>query len=135
MLNLFAATGHTHYAKSARYYLQTMDQLPQTNPWLYEQFMKGNHTVKRTDNVFNTIWTDLAIEQTLMCSIKSRGGLTRGRGMGEPVRQLWVLSRSSSANGQKSLMELTGTNPTSNPQHADLGTSKKSLISNITEKF
>ncbi len=38
MLNLFAATGHFNYAKSARMYLQLMLELPAGHPWLYEQF-------------------------------------------------------------------------------------------------
>ena len=48
MLNLFAATGHTNYAKSARLYVQQMRKLPQTHHWLYEQFMSGHHTFHRT---------------------------------------------------------------------------------------
>jgi hypothetical protein len=34
MLNLFAATGHIHYAKSARLYLQLMTSLKSEYPWL-----------------------------------------------------------------------------------------------------
>ena len=50
MLNLFAATGHLNYAKSARIYLQLMLELPAGHPWLYEQFTKhGYHTVRRSD--------------------------------------------------------------------------------------
>ena len=45
MLNLFAATGHFNYAKCGRLYLQYMQRLPETNPWLYQQFSKnGYHT-------------------------------------------------------------------------------------------
>ena len=36
MLNLFAATGHINYAKSARLYLQTMQCLQFDHPWLYD---------------------------------------------------------------------------------------------------
>ena len=75
MLNLFAATGHTHYAKSARLYVQQMRKLPETHPWLYEQFILGHHTVQRTPKNWTGVWTDLAIEQTLMRLIKSRGRL------------------------------------------------------------
>ena len=89
MLNLFAATGHTNYAKSARLYVQEMRKLPETHPWLHEQFMIGHHTVQRTPKNWTGIWTDLAIEQTLMRSIKSRGGLTGARGMTESVRHAW----------------------------------------------
>ena len=46
MLNLFAATGHISYAKSARLYLQEMRKLPETHPWLYAQFINGHHTAE-----------------------------------------------------------------------------------------
>ncbi len=35
---------------------------------------------------------DLVVEQTLMRSLKSTGGLTRGSGMTEDMRNLWTLS-------------------------------------------
>ena len=75
MLNFFAPTGHTHYAKSACLYVQQMRKLPETHPWLYEQFILGHHTVQRTPKNWTGVWTDLAIEQTLMRLIKSRGRL------------------------------------------------------------
>ena len=82
MLSLFAAAGHFQYAKCARLYLQRMRQLPETHLWLHEQFEQhGFHTVRRSDRYWSGLWTDLVIEQVLMRSLKSRGGLTRGRGM------------------------------------------------------
>ena len=49
MLNLFAATGHTHYAKNARLYLQLMNELPKTQPWLFDKLNFGLHGVRRSD--------------------------------------------------------------------------------------
>ena len=37
LLNLFAATCHIHYAKSARLYVQEMRKLPSTHPWLHQK--------------------------------------------------------------------------------------------------
>ena len=80
MLNLFAATGHFSYVKSARLYLQLMLELPQKHPWLYNQFSEHwFHSVHRSDRYWVGLSTDLIIEQVIMRSIKSRGGLTRGR--------------------------------------------------------
>src|ERR1051325_10949592 len=91
MLNLFAASGHCHYAKSARLYLQLMLDLPITHPWLHEQLSDGRfHAVRRSDRFWAGLSTDLAIEQVMMRSVKSRGGLTHGRGMTESVRLMWV---------------------------------------------
>ena len=91
MLNLFAATGHVNYAKSARLYLQMMSNLQHDHLWLYKQFAEnGYHCVRRIESYWAGLWSDLAIEQVMMRSIKSRGGLTRGREMTESVRTLWV---------------------------------------------
>lgn len=127
MLNLYAATGHGNYAKSARLYLQEMMRLPETHPWLYALFFKGHHTVKRSQNIFAAVWTDLCIEQSLMCSIKSPGGLTQGRGLSENFRTLWVLSMSSSAKVHGAIVEVTGTQMYSTRQHIELGTSRRKL--------
>lgn len=135
MLNLFASTGHSNYAKSARLYLQEMRNLPQTYPWLHDHFTNGQHTVRRTEKNWAGIWTDLAIEQTLMRSIKSQGGLTEGRGMTESVRHLWVLSLSSSANVQSAMMELTGAQIQSSEQHADLGITRRKHDFRDCQKF
>ena len=49
MLNVFAATGHVHYAKNARLYLQMMLELPNDHPWLYKCFTEqGFHAVRRS---------------------------------------------------------------------------------------
>ena len=79
MLNLYAATGHHNYAKSARLYLQMMNNLSLDYPWLYNQYTQhGFHSVWRTDKAWAGLWTDLIIEQTMMRSVKSIGGLTLG---------------------------------------------------------
>ena len=91
MLNLFAATGHMNYAKSTRLYLQLMFNMHIDHPWLYEQYSKlGFHSVRRSDRFWAGLWPDLVIEQCMMRTVKSRGGLTHGRGMSESTRDLWV---------------------------------------------
>lgn len=73
MLNLFAATGHNNYAKTCRLYLQSVKLLETEHPSIFEQFILGNHTVRRTEKIWSGIWTDLSIEQILMKSLKGRG--------------------------------------------------------------
>ncbi|CAB4061479.1 unnamed protein product [Lepeophtheirus salmonis] len=63
MLNLFAAICHINYGKSARLYLQMMNDLPSTFPDLQEQFKKdGYHVVRRSDRFWKRFWTNLSIE-------------------------------------------------------------------------
>ena len=111
MLNLFAATGRRNYAKSARFYVQQMKELELTHPWLYRQFMNGHFAVKRSNNIWAGIWSDLSnsIEQSLMRSISVIAGVTRDRGVTESVRIKWILSMSSTASVLNSMMEMTGT--------------------------
>ena len=109
MLNLFAATGHIiNYAKSARFYLQLMQNLPNDHPWLHQCFInKGFHTIRRSNRFWAGLWTDLVIEQVMMRSIKSRGGLTRGRGLTDSVRHQWIYSMHKCAGVHNSMTTLT----------------------------
>ena len=92
MMNLLTATCHVNYAKSSRLYLQLMLELPTDHPWLHHCFIElGFHTVRRSSRYSAGLWTDLTIEQVMMRSIKSRGGLTRGQGVTESVRLQWYL--------------------------------------------
>ena len=125
MLNIFAAAGHYNYAKSARTYLQMMVDLEHDYPWLYHQFsVKGFHCVRRTDKFWAGLWTDLVIEQTLMRSIKIIGGLTRGRGMDEPVRNLWVTTLHGCGEVEQAMRTVTATNRHTSEQYVELGASR-----------
>ena len=117
LLNLFAATCHIHYAKSARLYVQEMRKLPSTHPWLHQTFVEGYHTVRRSERLWAGLWTDIVIEQVLMRSLKSRGGLTRGRGMTESVRQQWVYSMHACAAIHDAMTSVTGKHHTTSHQH------------------
>ena len=126
MLNLFAATGHINYAKCGRLYLQQMLELETKYPWVHEKFAKdGYHTVRRTDRYWNGLWTDLIIEQVLMRSLKSRGGLTRGRGVTESTRTMWVGTMHRCAQVHNAMCNLTGLQHRSSEQHVELTTSRR----------
>ena len=135
MLNLFAATGHSNYAKCTRLYLQEMYDLPEQHPWLHEQFMKGFHTISRSHQNWTSIWTDLAIEQTLMRAVKSRGGLTQGRNFTENVFLLWARSLNSSARVCNALTELTETHNESNDPHKERGFTRRQRDFHDCNKF
>ena len=42
---------------------------------VYDEFMNGNHSVKRATGSFNQVWTDLALEQTVNKDSKVKGGI------------------------------------------------------------
>eukprot|EP00794_Sanderia_malayensis_P012470 gene12470-13758_t len=52
-----------------------MKELEYKHPWLHDKFMEGEHAVRRRNHNWAGLWTDLVIEQTLMQSVKSRGGI------------------------------------------------------------
>ena len=67
-----------------------MNALPHTHLTLYGHFANGRHSIRSSDRSWAGLSCDLATEQTLMKSVKSRGGLmTHGHGMHETVRQIW----------------------------------------------
>ena len=135
MLNLIAASGHINYAKSAHLYVQQMRALHETRPWLHHSFINGSHAVRRSARNWAGRSSDLVIEQTLMRSIKSRGGLTRGRGMTETVRHLWVLSVNHVTSIHQAMTELSGTLPISREQHVEMGVTRQSKDNADCEKF
>ncbi|CAH0555189.1 unnamed protein product [Brassicogethes aeneus] len=91
MLPYFHASGHFLYAKSAHVYLQDHMKLEDTmDEVTFENFKNGFFTIKRTEKFNSGTWTDMVIEQSLMKSMKSEGGLSRGRSTQESVLCKWV---------------------------------------------
>lgn len=123
MLPVFAATGHVNYAKSARLYLQQMHELSTTHPFMYNNFLNGNHTVRRSDRFWSGLSMDLVIGQTMMRAIKCRGGLTRGRGFHESVRIMWLSTMTNCAAIRSALSKFVGLDKTVS-EHVEMGASR-----------
>lgn len=124
MLPYFAAAGHNLYLKSAYVYLQQMHKLEKTNKDVYDCFKAGLHIVRRTDRLWGGLSTDLMIEQVLMRSVKTSGGLTRGKGMTETQRTQWPLSLPSCAEISKAIQDFCGTTYHTSNQHKEAGESR-----------
>lgn len=107
MLPYFAAAGHNLYAKSARIYLQSMVDLEKDHRDIHQRFKDGFHVGRRSNRSWAGLSTDLMIEQVLMRSLKTSGGLTRGRGMTEQQRVTWLLSMPACAEVNRAMQELT----------------------------
>ena len=93
MLPYIAATGHNLYTSDLWLYLQHMKELEEQSPEMYKKFAEGYATIRRTDKQYGGIPSDQIIEQMLMRALKTRGGLTRGRGFTEVQQAVWLLSR------------------------------------------
>ena len=77
MLAYDRAYDHYKYFQWGSIYLIDMLQLPETHPQLYQEFLDGNHTVSRakSESKFNTVSTDMALEQSLNKDMKTKGGI------------------------------------------------------------
>ena len=120
MLPYMAASGHNSYTKSALLYLQQMSNLKTQHPDVQQHFNKGLHVIRRSNRLWAGLSSDLIIEQVLMRSLKTSGGLTRGRGMTEHQRLLWLLSRPACAEVNQAMQELTGVNYNTGEQNKDM---------------
>ena len=91
MLPFIAASRHNLYTKSARIYVQRMCKVQVEHTYVYQRFGEGFHVVRRSDRLWAGLSVDL-IEQVLMRSMKTSGGLMRRRGMTEQQRLTCLLS-------------------------------------------
>ena len=91
MIEYFAAAGLYAYTKSLLLHLQQMTKLEIKHPEVYHHFLNGYHSIWRSEREWAGLSPDYVIESILMRSLKTSGGLTRGRGMSEQQRAIWTL--------------------------------------------
>ena len=122
MLPYMAAAGHNNYTKSLHIYLQQMSHLQDDHPDpdVYQHFQNGLHVIRRSDRYWAGLSSDLVIEQVLMRSMKTNGGLTRGQGMNEQQRLVWLLSMPACAEVNRAMQELTGVSYDSGDQNKEM---------------
>ena len=128
MLPHFHAAGHLHYAKSARLYLQQMEELEKAMP--VDEFKsyteKGYFTIRRLDSFWGGNFSDQTIEQFLMRTLKTSGGMTQGRGISDSTLTKWVHALPRCAPICNALEQFTGVHSGTSEQHKDLRKSTQS---------
>ena len=72
-------------------YLKQIHKIHETHPEVSWHFNQGPHVVHISDWFLTGLSPDLVIEQVLMRSMKISGRLTRGRGMTETQRLVWLM--------------------------------------------
>lgn len=75
LIPVFLIFDRINYAKWCALYLEDMLMLEQRAPEVYEQFMRGRFTVKRSFAPFTSVATDQALEKTINRSSKSTAGI------------------------------------------------------------
>ena len=97
--------------------MQNLLTLDTTNPLLYERFEDGNFIVRRSDRYWAGLPCDLIIEQVLLRSLKTTGGLTRGPGMSDVTRAIWLMSKPVCSEYGYNMEEDIGVLFTTSEQH------------------
>ena len=116
-----------------------MSQLQSSHPDVHAKFTPGFHVIRRSNQFWAGHSSDLVIEQTLMRSLKSSGGLTHGSGMTEEMRALWTMSKPVTARFNKAMQEFTDLVYSTSEQHKESTGSRmrrdRADMQKITEKF
>lgn len=137
MLPYFHAAGHIHYAKSAQLYLQQMLNIQaRMSATEFQRFTAdGFFTVRRSSKLWAGVWSDMTIEQVLMRSMKSRGGVTRGRGVTESVLSRWTQTMPACSTLSDRFDEFCGVRACTSEQHVELRDSRRCRDSRDLGKF
>ena len=122
MLPFLAAAGHNNYANSLHLYLQNMQE---THPEVYMHFVESYHVIRKSDRYWAGLLADMTIEQVLMRSLKTTCDLTRGSGMTESQRLVWLLSTPAGAHVNCAMQELTEVSYTTSHQHNDVSKARQ----------
>ena len=75
--------------------------------------------IPRSNQCWAGLSCDFVIEQILMRSLKSTGGLTRGSGMTEDMRNLWTSSAPATSEYNIVMQDFTNLTYTTSLQHKD----------------
>ena len=96
-----------------------MIKLQQLHPEVHAHFLQGYQVIRRSNRFWAGLPLDLAIEQILMKSVKTTGGLTRGRGMSEIQRLLWLFSCPTCLEINNTMQKFSSVSYSTSDQHKE----------------
>lgn len=108
MLPYFFLYDHTNYARWGTIYISDMIKLEESAPDVYNEYMAGNFPVKRSDNLFNQVSADQALEW-MNRACKVAGGLV-GITKVDTAREKWCLAFNEKACIAEQTRQLFGMN-------------------------
>ena len=97
-----------------------MEKLPGQHAEIQQHFKEGLRVIRRSDRCWSGLSPYLVIEQCLIRSLKTTGGLTRSSGFSETQRHLWVLSMPAYAEINRSMQQLTNVKYSTSAQHKEV---------------
>ncbi|KAJ8875668.1 hypothetical protein PR048_023566 [Dryococelus australis] len=126
MLPHLHAAEHFHYAKSVHLYVQQIEELPsRIPPHEYNKFTSEVFFTVRRKKDWEGVWTDLSMEQNRMCALKTKGRLTRRRGITESTLAYFGAAFPIYLKLCNALEELSGIKAESSEQHVELRDSRR----------
>ncbi|GBM84929.1 hypothetical protein AVEN_207137-1 [Araneus ventricosus] len=106
------------------------------DPLEHEKFTKDVYFIIRcTDKFWSGIWSDQTIEQTLMKTMKSSGGLTRSGGITESVLTRWTLGMIHLHNICEEVEKYRNITTVTSEQHVDMHPSRIARDNEDIEKL
>lgn len=87
---------------------------------MFQKAGDGFRIVRRSDQKWEGLSTDLVVEQVLMRSMKMSGGLTRGRGMTGEQWLVGLLSMPVCVEMNCTMLELTGVSYSTSKQNKNI---------------
>lgn len=96
-----------------------MSKLQEKHPEVHTHFLQGFHVMRQSDRFWAGLSLDLAFEQVLMKSVKTTGGLKRGRGMSEVQRLVWLMSRPVCLEINNAMQEFSSVPYSTRDQHKE----------------
>ena len=124
MLPYFYAMDRVNYARWLPIYLADMHSLQEQHPEVYSEFIAGNHSVSRSQQPFGQVWSDMALEQSINCDSKSKGGLV-GITQQDGTVDRWFLTSHERAAITRSLKDMCGV------ENDKIGTHKETSVTRI----
>ena len=105
----FFAMDRMNYSRWLPVYIMDMRNLQEKALDVYNEFLRGNHTVSRsTSQSFNQVWTDMALEQSINLDSKAKGGII-GITQRPSALQKWFLTaheRTATMTATKRMIDL-----------------------------
>ena len=124
MLPYFYAMDRVNYARWLPICLADMHSLQEQHPEVYSEFIAGNHSVSRSQQPFGQVWSDMALEQSINCDSKSKGGFGWHNSTGWCSWSV-VFDKSRSAAITRSLKDMCGV------ENDKVGTHKETSVTRI----
>ena len=102
---------------------------------MFTRTSNSGKVIRRSDRYWAGLSSDLVIEQVLMRSVKTTGSLTRGRGLTETQRLVWLLSMPACAEVNGALQDLTAVTYNTSDQHKEATRARQERDSKDTEEL